>query len=279
MQGIMTFLSGWPALDVQSPNLDSFCWFKPSGDYVLPSCGIIASAPRLGSRSQSVSSTDISIHVPSEVTVAHGSGLGKGRESPLKKSPSADSIHTLTGFAKPVDIYCHRFVQDAQNKMTQLTETRPAPQQASEEGNQMTNQVSNEETQSESTEQIPSRPSQLDVSFSATGPQFLSVEPMHSLVSQKTPGSEPSILELERGPHVTPSPSESCSSRAVSPFAKIRSSMVQVANITQAGLTQGINYAVAKVQKSPAEPEVVNEVQQNELKNMFTQCQTRIIQI
>ncbi|EPY74703.1 phosphatidylinositide phosphatase SAC2 [Camelus ferus] len=249
------------------------------GDYVLPSCGIIASAPRLGSRSQSVSSTDISIHVPSEVTVAHGSGLGKGRESPLKKSPSADSIHTLTGFAKPVDIYCHRFVQDAQNKMTQLTETRSAPQQASKEGNQMTNQVSNEETQSESTEQIPSRPSQLDVSFSATGPQFLSVEPVHSVVSQKTPGSEPSILELERGPHVTPSPSESCSSRAVSPFAKIRSSMVQVANITQAGLTQGINYAVAKVQKSPAEPEVVNEVQQNELKNMFTQCQTRIIQI
>ena len=31
-------------------------------DYVLPSCGIIASAPRLGSRSQSISSTDISIH-------------------------------------------------------------------------------------------------------------------------------------------------------------------------------------------------------------------------
>uniref|UniRef100_A0A8C0C7A0 Uncharacterized protein n=1 Tax=Balaenoptera musculus TaxID=9771 RepID=A0A8C0C7A0_BALMU len=83
----------------------------------------------------------------------------------------------------------------------------------------------------------------------------------------------------QRRLHVTPSPSESCSSRAVSPFAKIRSCMVQVANITQAGLTQGINFAVAKVQKSPAEPEVVNEVQQNELKNMFTQCQTRIIQI
>lgn len=106
----------------------------------------------------------------------------------------------------------------------------------------------------------------------------MSVEPVHSVVSQKTPGSESGMLELERGLHVTPSPSESCSSRAVSPFAKIRSSMVQVANITQAGLTQGINFAVAKVQKSPAEPEV-NEVQQNELKNMFTQCQTRIIQI
>ncbi|XP_043331225.1 phosphatidylinositide phosphatase SAC2 isoform X1 [Cervus canadensis] len=248
-------------------------------DYVLPSCGIIASAPRLGSRSQSVSSTDISIHVPSEVTIAHDNGLGKGHESSLKKSPSADNIHTLTGFAKPVDIYCHRFVQDAQNKMTQPSETSSVSQQASEEGNQMTNQVSSEETPFESTEQLPSRPSQLDVSFSATGPQFLSVEAVHSVVSQKTPGSESGTLELERGLHVTPSPSESCSSRAVSPFAKIRSSMVQVANITQAGLTQGINFAVAKVQKSPADPEVVNEVQQNELKNMFTQCQTRIIQI
>ncbi|XP_014641324.1 PREDICTED: phosphatidylinositide phosphatase SAC2 [Ceratotherium simum simum] len=248
-------------------------------DYVLPSCGIIASAPRVGSRSQSLSSTDISVHVPSEMTIPHGSGLGKGQESPVKRSPSADNIHILTGFAKPVDVYCHRFVQEAQNKMTQLSETRSVSQQASEEGNQMTNQVSNEETQSESMEQIPSRPSQLDVSFSATGPQFLSVEPVHSVVSQKTPGSGSSMLELETGPHVTPSPAESSSSRAVSPFAKIRSSMVQVATITQAGLTQGINFAVAKVQKSPAEPEVVNEVQQNELKNVFTQCQTRIIQI
>ncbi|XP_006754968.1 PREDICTED: phosphatidylinositide phosphatase SAC2-like [Myotis davidii] len=247
-------------------------------DYVLPSCGIIASAPRLG-RSQSISSTDVSIHAPSDITVvAHGSECGKGCESPLKKSPSADDIHTVTGFAKPVDIYCHRFVQDAHNKMAQLPETRCVSQQASEEGNQTTNQVSNEETQSESTEHIPSRPSQLDVCFSATGPQFLSVEPVHSVVSQKTPGSGSSTLELEAGLHVTPSPSES-SSRAVSPFAKIRSSMVQVANMTQAGLTQGISFAVAKVQKSPAEPEVVNEVQQNELKNMFTQCQTRIIQI
>ncbi|XP_066094716.1 phosphatidylinositide phosphatase SAC2 isoform X2 [Saccopteryx bilineata] len=249
-------------------------------DYVLPSCGIIASAPRLGSRSQSISSTDISIPAPSEISTAtHGSELGKGCESPLKKSPSADNIHILTGFAKPVDIYCHRFVQDAQNKMTQLSDTRSVSKEASVEGNQTTSQVSNEEIQSDSTEQIPSRPSQLDVSFSGTGPQFLSVETVHSIVSQKTPGSGSSMLELETGLHITPSPSESSSSRAVSPFAKIRSSMVQVANITQAGLTQGINFAVAKVQKSPAEPEVVNEVQQSELKNMFTQCQTRIIQI
>ncbi|KAF7476337.1 Hypothetical predicted protein [Marmota monax] len=163
--------------------------------------------------------------------------------------------------------------------MTELSEIRCVSQQASEEGNHMSNQVSNEETKSESAELIPSRPSQLDVSFSATGPQFLSVEPVHSAIFQKTPGSGSGMLELESGLHVTPSPSESSSSRAVSPFAKIRSSMVQVASITQAGLTHGINLAVAKVQKSPAEPEVVNEVQQKELKNMFTQCQTRIIQI
>ena len=54
----------------------------------------------------------------------------------------------LAGFAKPVDIYCYRFVQDAHNKMTHLSETRSVSQQASEEGNQMTNQVSSEETQS-----------------------------------------------------------------------------------------------------------------------------------
>ncbi|XP_047559517.1 phosphatidylinositide phosphatase SAC2 isoform X2 [Lutra lutra] len=247
-------------------------------DYVLPSCGIIASAPRLGSRSQSISSTDLSIHVPSE-TVAPASGSGKGHESPLKKSPSADNIYVLTSFAKPVDVYCHRFVQDAQNKMTQLSEPGSVSQQVSEEGNQMTNQISKEETQSESAAQIPSRPSQLDVSFPAAGPQYLSVEPVHPAVSQKTPVSGSSMAEFETGLHVTPSPSEGSSSRAVSPFAKIRSSMVQVASITQAGFTQGIHFAVAKVQKSPAEPEGVNEVQQNELKNMFTQCQTRIIQI
>lgn len=246
-------------------------------DYILPSCGIIASAPRLGSRSQSASSIDVSTHAPSEATAGPGSELGKSLESPLKKSPSADSIHTRTGFTKPMDVYCQRFVQDAQNKMNELSEIRSLAQK-SEEGSHMTNRVSNEETQSEPTGQTPPRPTQLNVSCSVAGPPFLSVEPVHSVVSQKTPSSGSSLLELEAGLCVTPS-SESSSSRAVSPFAKIRSSMVQVANITQAGLTHGINLAVAKVQKSPAEPEVVNEIQQNELKNMFTQCQTRIIQI
>uniref|UniRef100_A0A673SYT2 Inositol polyphosphate-5-phosphatase F n=1 Tax=Suricata suricatta TaxID=37032 RepID=A0A673SYT2_SURSU len=243
-------------------------------DYVLPSCGIIASAPRLGSRSQSLSSTEISIHVPPE-GAAHGSGFGKDQESPLKRSPSADHIHALTGFAKPVDSYCRRFVQDAQTKMTRPSEMGSGSQQASEEGNPAASRVSDEETHSESTELIPSRPSQLDVAFSAAGPQYLSVEPGLPVGSQKSPGSR----DPEPGLPITPSPSEGAGGRAVSPFAKIRSSMVQVANITQAGLTQGINFAVAKVQKSPAEPEAAQEVQQNELKHMFTQCQTRIIQI
>lgn len=246
-------------------------------DYILPSCGIIVSAPRLGSRSQSASSIDVSTHAPSEAAAGSGSELGKGLESPLKKSPSADSIHTRTGFTKPMDVYCQRFVQDAQNKMNDLSEIRSVAQK-SEEGSHKTNRVSNEETQSEPMGQTPPRPSQLNVSCSVAGPPFLSVEPVHSVLSQKTPSSGSSLLELEAGLCVTPS-SESSSSRAVSPFAKIRSSMVQVANITQAGLTHGINLAVAKVQKSPAEPEAVNEIQQNELKNMFTQCQTRIIQI
>ena len=111
--------------------------------------------------------------------------------------------------------------KDAHNKMTHLSETRSVSQQASEEGNQMTNQVSSKETQFESIEQIPSPPFQLDVSFPTAGPQFLSVEPVHSVVFQKTPGSESGVLELERELHVTPSPSQSRSSRAVSPFAKI----------------------------------------------------------
>ncbi|XP_031811815.1 phosphatidylinositide phosphatase SAC2 isoform X2 [Sarcophilus harrisii] len=245
-------------------------------DYVLPSCGIIASAPRLGSRSQSISSTDITIHVPSD-TVPHGSSLGKGLPSPMKKSPSADSV--LIDFTKPMDAYCHRFVQDAQSKVTQPLETEAASQQAAEEDSQSTmDECKTKEIKSEVMKEIPSRPSKLDVP-SETGPQFLSVETPHFAIAQKTPGSGSSVLELEAGANPTPSPAESNGSRAVSPFAKIRSSMVQVANITQAGLTQGINFAVAKVQKSPAEHEVVNEVTQNELKDMFIQCQTRIIQI
>ncbi|XP_020843885.1 phosphatidylinositide phosphatase SAC2 isoform X2 [Phascolarctos cinereus] len=246
-------------------------------DYVLPSCGIIASAPRLGSRSQSISSTDITIHVPSEMIIPHGTSLGKGLLSPMKKSPSADNV--LIDFAKPIDAYCHRFVQDAQSKVTQPLEVESASQQATEEGYQSTTEeCKTKETKSEVMKEVPSRPSKLDVP-SETGPHFLSVEPPNFAAVQKIPGSASSVLELEAGANPTPSPAESNGSRAVSPFAKIRSSMVQVANITQAGLTHGISFAVAKVQKSPAEHEVVNVVEQNELKDRFTQCQTRIIQI
>ncbi|XP_019358461.1 PREDICTED: phosphatidylinositide phosphatase SAC2 [Gavialis gangeticus] len=242
-------------------------------DYVLPSCGIIASAPRLGSRSQSISSTDvsISIHIPSEIHITRESRPGcEDRPTPSDRMEME--------FSKPIDVYCHRFVQDAQNQMTEASEVESGSRQPHQEADQSRNNASKEaETQSETNRHTPSRPSQLDGLFSDSGSQFLAVEETYSNKSHKSPGSASSILEM--GLNTTPSPADSSSSRAVSPFAKIRSSMVQVASITQAGLTQGINFAVAKVQKSPAEPMGGNEVQQNELKEMFTQCQTRIIQI
>lgn len=197
----------------------------------------------------------------------------------MRRSPSADSIHALAGFAKPVDVYCHQFVQDAQSKATQLSGTSLAGLRAAEGGRQAVQRVSGEETLPGSAEPMPSRPSQLDVTLPPTGPQLLSVEAAHSALPVKTPSSGSSAPDLEPGLRVSPSPSEGSGSRAVSPFAKIRSSMVQVASITQAGLSHGINLAVAKVQKSPAEPELLPETQRNELKSMFTQCQTRIIQI
>ncbi|CAM4583765.1 unnamed protein product [Lepidochelys olivacea] len=248
-------------------------------DYVLPSCGIIASAPRLGSRSQSINSTDIniSIHIPSEIHVTQAN-RPECEDRPVQGSPFADNV--AMEFIKPIDAYCHRFVQDAQHKMTDASMAETAPQQSCQRVDQTSNSASQKtETWSETNRDIPSRPSKLDVSFSESGSQFLAVEEIYSNRSHKSPGSAPSILEVETGLHMTPSPADSNGSRAVSPFAKIRSSMVQVANITQAGLTQGINFAVAKVQKSPAEPEAANDIQQNELIEMFTQCQTRIIQI
>ncbi|XP_067156421.1 phosphatidylinositide phosphatase SAC2 [Apteryx mantelli] len=242
-------------------------------DYVLPSCGIIASAPRLGSRSQSISSTDmnISIHIPSEIHVTQAS-TSECEDIPM---PSADDVEME--FAKPIDVYCQRFVHDAQNKIAVLE-----AEAGSQEPHQVINQTSDNtskkaETKAETIRDIPSRPSKLDVQSSEPDPQLLAVDGTYSSKSHKSPGSASGMLET--GLHMTPSPADSNSSRAVSPFAKIRSSMVQVANITQAGLTQGINFAVAKVQKSPAEPEAINEVKQKELKEMFTQCQTRIIQI
>ncbi|XP_075279953.1 phosphatidylinositide phosphatase SAC2 isoform X1 [Opisthocomus hoazin] len=243
-------------------------------DYVLPSCGIIASAPRLGSRSQSISSADmnISIHVPSEVHVPQASQPDCEDTS----LPSADNVEME--FAKPIDVYCQRFVHDAQNKMSDVLEAEAASQEPHRTVNQTSSHTSKKaETEAEAVGDIPSRPSKLDVQSAEPDPQLLAVGGTDFTKSFKSPGSVPGSLET--GLHMTPSPADGGSSRAVSPFAKIRSSMVQVANITQAGLTQGINFAVAKVQKSPADPEAINEIKQKELKEMFTQCQTRIIQI
>ncbi|XP_010143261.1 PREDICTED: phosphatidylinositide phosphatase SAC2 [Buceros rhinoceros silvestris] len=244
-------------------------------DYVLPSCGIIASAPRLGSRSQSISSTDmnISIHVPSEAPVAQG-GRSDCEDTPVPSAGSAGLALT-----KPIDAYCQQFVHDAQNKMLAALEAEPG----SREPRHLLRETSNNpskvaETKAAAVGDVPSRPSRLEVQSAEPSPPplLLAVGGTDFTKAHKSPGSL--SANLETGLHSTPSPADS-SSRAVSPFAKIRSSMVQVANITQAGLTQGINFAVARVQKSPAEPEAVNEIKQKELKEMFTQCQTRIIQI
>ncbi|KAM6265632.1 phosphatidylinositide phosphatase SAC2 [Porphyrio hochstetteri] len=244
-------------------------------DYVLPSCGIIASAPRLGSRSQSISSTDmsISIHVPSELHVSQA-----GR-SDCEDVPTPSTDNAEMEFAKPIDVYCQRFVHDAQNKVADVLEAEAGSQEPHHVINQTSNNNTSKkvETKAEAIRDIPSRPSKLDVQSSEPNPQLLAVGGTDLAKSHKSPGSLSGNLEM--GLHTTPSPADSSSSRAVSPFAKIRSSMVQVANITQAGLTQGINFAVAKVQKSPADAEAINEIKQKELREMFTQCQTRIIQI
>nr|XP_020642162.1 phosphatidylinositide phosphatase SAC2 isoform X2 [Pogona vitticeps] len=251
-------------------------------DYVLPSCGIIASAPRIGSRSQSISSTDIniSIPVPSEVRVTqYGEQTNKSESDSetLQEPPSTGN--TAGKFIKPIDAYCHRFVQDAQIKMASVSEVEIGSQESQQADCFSSRASKKTESCLGRTNETPSRPSKLDVPFSETKSQLLAVEQTNYSRCHQSPGSSSSILEAESGFHMTPSPAESNGSRAVSPFAKIRSSMVQVANITQAGLAQGINFAVAKVQKSPAEPETINEIQQNELREMFTQCQTRIIQI
>ncbi|XP_027602297.2 phosphatidylinositide phosphatase SAC2 isoform X1 [Pipra filicauda] len=243
-------------------------------DYVLPSCGIIASAPRLGSRSQSLSSTDMSLSIP---VPSEGQDSQAGRSDCEDIAmPSADSADME--FAKPMDVYCQRFVQDAQSKGSDVLQAKAGPQEPHPPATQTSRDAPEAaQTRAEPVGDVPSRPSKLDVPSSEPNPQLLAVGGTDFSKSHKSPGSVPG--NPETGLHTTPSPADGGGSRAVSPFAKIRSSMVQVANITQAGLTQGINFAVAKVQKSPAEPEALNEIKQRELREMFTQCQTRIIQI
>uniref|UniRef100_A0A8P4FWL9 Inositol polyphosphate-5-phosphatase F n=1 Tax=Dicentrarchus labrax TaxID=13489 RepID=A0A8P4FWL9_DICLA len=258
-------------------------------DYVLPSCGIVASNPRLGSRSQSIGSVELNI--PSVIRVT---GCDGKQESPSQvnddKSPGAASVAEeaiLIDFGTPIDAYCHQFVQDAQTKPVEVFGEQPpaavpplnpvVPVQnktpADSDKQPSSNPQHQEEDEEEEEPQLP-RPSQLDVESTTSSSNLLTVQKPSSAASGGSQRSLGSQIEGSLGP----SPADSNGSRVVSPFAKIRSSMVQVASFTQAGLTQGINFAVAKVQKSP-EPDTVNEAQENELKAMFTQCQTRIIQI
>lgn len=251
-------------------------------DYVLPSCGIVASNPRLGSRSQSISSAELNI--PSIVRVTGCDGKQESSSQIIDdKSPGAASVAEeaiLIDFGTPIDAYCHQFVQDAQTKPVVVFGEQPAvislnpvmPLQNKTPAD-ADKQPSSELQDQQEENQLP-RPSQLDVQNSTSSSNLLSIQKPSSAVSG---GSQRSLCSQMEG-SLGPSPADSNGSRVVSPFAKIKSSMVQVANLTQAGLTQGINYAVAKVQKSP-EPDTVNEAQESELKAMFTQCQTRIIQI
>ncbi|XP_077311591.1 phosphatidylinositide phosphatase SAC2 [Lithobates pipiens] len=218
-------------------------------DYVLPSCGIIASGPRLGSRSQSVSSAELNLHIPTEIQVTQ-----------CEASPEEN---VLIDFGTPIDAYCHQFVHDAQTKDG---DCKGGDADTKEQMGHVL--LSNNSPQTASTVMDPeteqlSRPSQLEVSGTDTGSR-LSVD-LSATSGRSSPGS-------------AASPADSNGSRVVSPFAKIRSSVVQVANITHAGLAQGINFAVAKVQKSP-EPETFPAQIPNDFKELFTQCQTRIIQI
>lgn len=254
-------------------------------DYVLPSCGIVASNPRLGSRSQSIGSVELNIPSVIRVTGCDGKQENTSQVSD-DKSPGAASVAEeaiLIDFGTPIDAYCHQFVHDAQTKPVEVFGELPLPAVVpplnpvvpvqnktpadSEKHPSSEPQAQHEEPQ------LP-RPSQLNVQSSTSSSNLLSVQKPSSAVSGGSQRSLSSQLEGSLGP----SPADSNGSRVVSPFAKIKSSMVQVASFTQAGLTQGINFAVAKVQKSP-EPDTVNEAQESELKAMFTQCQTRIIQI
>lgn len=254
-------------------------------DYVLPSCGIVASNPRLGSRSQSIGSVELNI--PSVIRVTGCDG--KQEISPQvsdDKSPGAASVAEeaiLIDFGTPIDAYCHQFVHDAQTKPVEVFGEQPpsavpslnavVPVQNKTPANS-DKQPSSEPQHQEEEPQLP-RPSQLDVQSTTSSSNLLAVQKPSSAASGGSQRSLCSQLEGSLGP----SPADSNGSRVVSPFAKIKSSMVQVASFTQAGLTQGINFAVAKVQKSPEPDTVSTEAQENELKAMFTQCQTRIIQI
>uniref|UniRef100_A0A8C8C042 Phosphatidylinositide phosphatase SAC2 n=1 Tax=Oncorhynchus tshawytscha TaxID=74940 RepID=A0A8C8C042_ONCTS len=243
-------------------------------DYVLPSCGIVASAPRLGS-------VELNIRVTGCDSKQGAPALaGPEDQSPDATSEGEEAI--LIDFGTPIDAYCHQFIQDAQTKPVEVfgeqmtggvpTQNPHVPSHAKGPLAPDEHPGSDQKMQAKEL-QLPSRPSQLDVT---SRPNLLTAQKLSSAASGSSQKSLGSHMEGSLGPL----PADGNSSRVVSPFAKIKSSMVQVASLTQAGLTQGINFAVAKVQKSP-EPEMggLNETQEKELKAMFTQCQTRIIQI
>ncbi|KAJ8361344.1 hypothetical protein SKAU_G00178690 [Synaphobranchus kaupii] len=249
-------------------------------DYVLPSCGIVVSAPRLASRSQSISSVEIV--VPTIISITNCETKPEGRAGPApdrqaepapdrQAEPATEAAKkedddARMSFGTPIDAYCLQFAQDAESKRAGPPNNRADPPQQDSHAAASGAAPANAESLPAAPEQQPPRPAQLDVTA-----DLLTVPPPGSAASCPSPRSLSAPLEGS----ADPSPADG--SRTVSPFAKIRSSMVQVASLTQAGLTQGISFAVAKVQKSP-EPEAVNETQQ-ELKAMCTQCQTRIIQI
>nr|XP_020458313.1 phosphatidylinositide phosphatase SAC2 [Monopterus albus] len=256
-------------------------------DYVLPSCGIVASNPRLGSRSQSIGSVELNI--PSVIRVTGCDGMQDSSHVSDDNSPGAASVAEeaiLIDFGTPIDAYCHQFVQDAQTKPVEVFGEQPLT--AVPPFNPMVpvkwkspedpdKQPSSESQHQQEKPQLP-RPSQLDVQSTTSSSSLLTIQKPSSAVSGGSQRSLCSWMEGSLGPSPADSNGRRNGSRVVSPFAKIKSSMVQVASLTQAGLTQGINFAVAKVQKSP-EPDTVSETQESELKAMFTQCQTRIIQI
>ncbi|XP_077585048.1 phosphatidylinositide phosphatase SAC2 isoform X2 [Stigmatopora nigra] len=247
-------------------------------DYVLPSCGIVASNPRLGSRSQSVGSAEVTLPSVIRVSGCEGQQVSPSQvceeNSPGTASVAEEAI--LIDFDTPIDAYCHQFVQDAETKPVEvLGERPPANKPVVPDLNKSPaepKRLSTNPEQEQEETNLP-RPSQLDVQTTSAS-NLLNIHRPNSAVS----GGSQRSLGSQMGGSLGPSPADSNGSRVVSPFAKIKSSMVQVASLTQAGLTQGLSFAVAKVQKSP-DPDTVNEAQENELKAMFTQCQTRIIQI
>lgn len=245
-------------------------------DYVLPSCGIVATGPRsrLSSRSHSIGSTDFNIpHNTSEIHLTQNNPEHQGEvlinARPSDAAPTADE-DVLVDFNTPIDAYCHQFLEDAQNKSPDVSvadlDFHQKQQEQSNSGSGVTSNVKAEETEMH----LP-RPSKLDVSSASSRLPLLSVEPPDNPACESNPSEEEAGCTAS-----SPSQPEDAGSSAVSPFAKIRSSMVQVASMTQAGLLQGVNFAVAKVQRTP---ENVTESQHPQLKEMFSQCQTRIIQI